>query len=410
MEILIPRQQMHPQHAPYPPENASLGGVPNVHTDIPITAVFLFLFILGAIAHMTILQLNNKRGHKFIMSGMMFGFCMARVTTCVMRIVWATRPRHIPIAIAANIFVAAGVVLLFVVNLIFTQRIIRAAHPHGGWHPFFKWFFRGIYIVIIISLIMLITANVQSFYSLNKNTKRIDHDIILYGQTFYTIISFLPFPMVLIGLVIPRKTRVEKFGIGRFRTKIIVLLSAAFLLCLGAAFRVGTNYKTPRPVNDPPKYFNKACFYIFNFTVEYIVIVLYVVVRVDLRFHVPNGSKQAGDYSGINGLPKKEADVASNSGKVSNGERGSIGERLSESARNSITTKLPNAARIMSEEEVFDDVSEPPMHESWTPRTGSSHELQVSENTGIQRGQLFGISVNGGTESRRGTYYESQLV
>lgn len=339
----------------------------------------------------------------------MFGFCMARVTTCVMRIVWATRPKHIPIAIAAQIFVAAGVVLLFVVNLIFTQRIIRAAHPHGGWHPFFAWFFRGIYILIIITLIMLITGNVQSFYTLNKNTKRIDRDIILYGQTFYTIISFLPFPMVIIGLVIPRKTRVEKFGIGHFRTKIIVLLSAAFLLCLGAAFRVGTNYKTPRPISEHPKYFNKACFYIFNFTVEYIVIVLYVIVRVDLRFHVPNGAKQAGDYSGINAMRNKEVDIASNSGKVSNGERLSNVESKRNSVRESIIGKFPKAARIMSEEEVFDDVSEPPMHESWTPATGSSHELQVSENAGIQRGQLFGISV-GGTESRRGTYYESQLV
>ncbi|KAL8840547.1 MAG: hypothetical protein Q9170_001300 [Blastenia crenularia] len=321
--------QQETRHAPYPPKTASLGGVPTVHTDIPITAVFLFLFIIGAVSNMTIFQMNKKRGHKFIMSGMLFGFCMARITTCVMRIVWATRPRHIPIAIAAQIFVAAGVVLLFVINLIFAQRIVRAAHPNSGWHPLFSRSFIATYVLIIITLITLITANIQNFYSLNSNTKRIDRDLILYGQTFYTIISFLPFPLVIGGLVIPRKTRIEKFGSGRFRTKIIVLLTSAFLLCLGASFRVGTNFKTPRPLMDPPKYFDKACFYIFNFTVEILVVILYVAVRVDRRFHVPNGSKGPGDYSRRNAFGVKEDD-----------------------------SDTSNRPRITSEEETFDDASE----------------------------------------------------
>ncbi|KAI4113636.1 MAG: hypothetical protein LQ338_008144 [Usnochroma carphineum] len=314
-------QQPRPQHAPYAPKTASLGGFPTVHTDVPITAVFLFLFICGAVAHMTIYQLNKKRGHKFIMSALLFGFCMARITTCVMRIVWATRPTHVPIAIAASIFVAAGVVLLFIINLIFAQRIVRAAHPHSGWHPVFSLFFKAIYALIIISLVMLITANIQSFYTLNSNTRRIDRDIILYGGTFYAVISFLPIPLVLGGLIIPRKTRVDKFGTGRFRSKIAILLTAAVLLCLGASFRVGTNYKTPRPMNDPPPYFNKACFYIFNFTVEILVVILYVVVRVDRRFHIPDGSKGPGDYSRGNATSLKESALADESrGKIATEE------------------------------------------------------------------------------------------
>ncbi|KAL8948428.1 MAG: hypothetical protein Q9222_005380 [Ikaeria aurantiellina] len=326
-----------PQHAPYPPKVASLGGLPTVHTDIPITAVFLFLYICGAIAHMTIFQLNQRRGHKFLMSGMLFGFCMARIVTCIMRIAWTTRPHHVPLAIAAAVFVAAGVVLLYVINLIFAQRIIRAAHPNSGWHPLFSRTFIAIYVLIVVSLIMLITANVQNYYTLNKNTKRIDRDIILYGGTFYAIISFLPFPLVLGGLVIPRKTRLEKFGTGRYRSKIAILLTAAFFLCLGAAFRVGTNYKTPRPINDPPTYYNKACFYIFNFTVEVIVIFLYVVVRVDRRFHVPNGSHGPGDYSGKNTTAAVK-------------DAGGNGDDMAAATRSSPT--------IMSEEEVFDDAPE----------------------------------------------------
>lgn len=303
-----------PQHAPYPSKNAGSGLIPTVKVDVPILAVFLALFILGAVAHMAIFQVNRKRGHKFIMSGMIFGFCMARITTCVMRIVWATRPTNISIAIAAQTFVAAGVVLLFVINLIFAQRIIRALHPSTGWHPSFSGFFTALYTLIVINLIMLITANVQSFYTLNKNTLRIDRDIQLYGQTYNALMAFLPIVLVIGGLVIPRKTPVEKFGNGRFRSKIYIVLLSSVTLTLGAAFRLGINSKTPRPRNNPAWYHSKACFYVFNFTLEYLVVVLYAVARVDVRFHVPDGSKGPGHYS--NHI-LREGETSDQAGKLS---------------------------------------------------------------------------------------------
>lgn len=301
-----------------------------MHVDIPITAVFMFLFICCAATHMTIFQLNRRRGHKFIMSGLMFGFCMARITTCIMRIVWATRPTNLRIGIAAQIFVAAGVVLLFIINLIFAQRIVRSAHPHFGWHRAFSLAFKAVYAVVGISLVMLITCTVQSFYTLNANTRRIDRDVQIYGGVFYAFVAFLPVPLVLGGLVIPRETRLDKFGSGRFRTKISILLLSAVLLCLGASFRVGTNLKTPRPRDDPAWYHSKACFYIFNFTVELLVIVLYAALRVDRRFHVPNGSRAPGDYS--SGARKQdEVEKDSSSG----------------------------IHRVFTEEETFDDVHQP---------------------------------------------------
>ena len=247
---------------------------------------------------MAIFRANTRRGHKFLISGMMFGFCMARIVTLIMRIVWAVYPHNPRLAIAANIFVAAGIVLLFVINLLFAQRIIRASHPNTGWHPIFHYTFIGIYVLIVLTLIALITSVVQSAYTLNLNTKRIDHDIQLYGQTYYAVISFLPIPLVVGGLVIPRKTRLEKFGSGRFRHKIAILLLAAFLLSAGASFRTGVNYAGgERPRTDPAKYQSKACFYIFNFTLEIIVVYLYVILRVDKRFHIPDHSHGPGDYS-----------------------------------------------------------------------------------------------------------------
>lgn len=318
------------RHPPYPPTTAGLGGIPTVDLDVPITAVFLFFFILGAIGHMAIFQLNMRRGHKFIMSGMIFGFCMARIATCVMRIVWATRPTQVQIAMAAQIFVSAGVVLLFVVNLIFAQRIVRASHPNTGWHPFFAKSFTLTYVLIVITLAMIITVLVQSFYTLNQRTKQIDRDIQLFGQTYYTLVAFMPIVLVIGGLIIPRRTRLEKFGDGRYRTKIIILLTSSVILTLGSAFRAGINFKTPRPRNDPAWYHSKACFYTFNFLIELAVVIFYLVVRVDLRFHVPNGSMRAGDYSRKN--LKEEGDQDEEGGFVN---------------------------RVLSEEEVFDEKPAP---------------------------------------------------
>lgn len=85
----------------------------------------------------------------------------------------------------------------------------------------------------------------------------------------------------------------------------------------------------PRPRNDPAWYHSQACFYIFNFGIEIIVVYLYVLVRVDRRFHIPNGSKGPGDYSGTSVL---ESEKQKSTGESSGG-----------------------GARIMSEEEVFDD-------------------------------------------------------
>ncbi|TVY12664.1 hypothetical protein LARI1_G009241 [Lachnellula arida] len=291
-----------PSKGPYAPTMAGLGGTPIKTLDDPITAVFLFLFLCGAITHMTILQINLRRGTKFIMSGMMFGFCMARITTCTMRLVWSTHPHDLSVAIAAQIFVAAGVILLFVINLIFTQRVLRACHPHWAWTKWFSLAFKLYYASIVIMLIALITCTVQSFYTLSHNTRRIDRDVQLVGSTYFAVAAFMPLPLLLLVGVLPKQSRVEKFGQGRFRTKVYVLVFSSMLLTLGAAFRSGIAY-VPKPLAHPAWYHSKACFYIFNFTIELTIVALYAIIRVDKRFHVPNGSHKAGDYSG--GLQKE---------------------------------------------------------------------------------------------------------
>jgi len=292
----MPSSATMPHHKPYPPTKAGLGGQPTPGLDVPISAIFLVLFIIGAATHMTIFQKNKARGQKFIMSGMTFGFCMSRITANVMRIVWAYRHKNVSVAIAAQIFVAAGVVLLFVINLIFTQRVIRATHPTMGWTKTFSWAFKIYYATIVITIIALITSVIQSFYTLDQVILLRDRDIMRFGSTYFAVSAFLPLPLLALNFLIPRRSSVEKFGEGRFRTKVAIIVIAAVILTLGAAFRAGVAYM-PRPISNPAWYHSKACFYLFDFTVDISVVFLFAVIRVDRRFIVPNGSSAPGHYS-----------------------------------------------------------------------------------------------------------------
>lgn len=245
---------------------------------------------------MTVFQRNRRRGHKFIPSAVTFGFCMSRIIANVIRIVWACYPTNVSLAIAAQIFVAAGVLLLFVLNLIYTQRVLRAAFPAFGWSRPLSYTFKVLYVLVVITIIMVITVVIQSMYTLNANTHRIDRDIQLYGLTYFAIVSFLPIPIILVTLILTRFRSVEHPGAGSWHTRAFIILLAGSLLCLGASFRAGTTWMNPRPVIDPAWYQSKACFYVFNFTIDWTVVMIFLVSRKDKRMWVPNGSSKVRHY------------------------------------------------------------------------------------------------------------------
>lgn len=285
---------------PFQPKTASVGGTPTKGVDVPIASIFLVLFIGSAATHMTIFQLNNRRGHKFPMSGAMFGFSMARTVSMIMRIVWACYPHNLHIAIAASVFAAAGVLILYFVNILFVQRILRAVHPRVGWHRGTKAVFTVLYVTVPLILAMIITVVVQSFYTLNPNTHRIDHDVQIAAQAYLIFLSAVPLISIPIIVLIPRSENrpIEPFGtVGAFHSKISILVAGSFLLALGRCFIATSTLAHAPPVSSPAWYDSKAVFWIFYFTVEAIVIYSYALLRVDRRFHVPNGSSGPGHYA-----------------------------------------------------------------------------------------------------------------
>lgn len=220
-----------------------------------------------------------------------------------LRIAWAFHKRNIGLAMAANVFVYVGTIILYMVNWFFTQRIVRAQHTKLGWSKPYRIIHRAGLAMLIISLLMLIVTSIWQQFTLNTNTIRIFRNFQLAGQTYFTLFAFAPIIVVLISLIVPRH-EIDKFGAGRLRINITILLLATAVISVGQIFRCVTVWLPPSPLRnaqgrpqDAPWYFSKACFYAFNFATEIFVIVMYAIVRVDLRFHVPDGAKRAGDYS-----------------------------------------------------------------------------------------------------------------
>jgi hypothetical protein len=220
-----------------------------------------------------------------------------------LRIAWTLHKRNVGLAMAAQIFTYAGTVILYMINWFFTQRVVRAQHTKLGWSMPYRIFHRGSLALLLMSLFSIIITSIWQSFTLNTNSLRIFRNFQLAGQTYFTWLAFAPIVFVLISLVLPRH-EVDKFGAGRLRVNITILLIGATVISTGQFFRCVTTWLPPSPLRnaqgqfqDPPWYFAKVCFYVFNFVTEVIVIGMYALVRVDLRFYVPDGSKRAGDYS-----------------------------------------------------------------------------------------------------------------
>lgn len=268
---------------------------------------------------MTILQRNRKAGRSFPMSGMLFGFSMSRIATCVMRIVWATRPHNIRIAIAAQIFYNAGVLLIYLINLVLAQRLLRSLQPALGWQPWVSKAFRVICALVIGSLIMLITTVVLSFYTLNEDTIKACLDCQRAAQTYFFVLTFLPLVLTALASLLPHPTQrePETFGSGSTRSRVMILVLVTLLTLVLSGFKLGTTWSTRRPISDPAWYDKSAAFYCFGFVVEVLVLTIFIAARVDRRFYVPDGSSKRKSYvepnKAIEEVHKKDSSSSSDS-------------------------------------------------------------------------------------------------
>ena len=272
-----------PAGPPYPPVGALLGGIPASKLNTPISGVLIALFLIAAITHITIFERNRiLRKRRFLPSIMCFWVCMLRTVALSLRIAWSRQQTNITLAIVVNVFTAAGVVILFVANLVLTHKIVRATL--GTRWPGLVRPARVLLKVLIASvigmLIALIAATVRSFFTLDTGIRQQCRDVQLVGTTWLALMAFLPIPILLVTLLLSRKRPVKDFGHGSM-FKILLVLFTATILALGAGFRTGVAFDARM---TPDWFHSTACYYCFNYVIEIVVLYLYAITRFDRRF------------------------------------------------------------------------------------------------------------------------------
>jgi hypothetical protein len=192
--------------------------------------------------------------------------------------------------------------VLFAINIFFTQRIIRAIHPKFGWHPAVNNAFWGVIISVPLIIFWNITiASVGAFVTSPKAVRTV-RGLSLFGSAWTTFLSLFPTIFVPIAAVIPSPTPIEKFGVGRFRWKVLMVIWASAMLFVGAVVRAIANAQV-HPKNAPGQVDSRAVFYTTGFMLEILVVFVFAVGRIDLLFHVPDGCTGPGDH-----ITKKEDD------------------------------------------------------------------------------------------------------
>ncbi|KOS18382.1 hypothetical protein ESCO_003075 [Escovopsis weberi] len=293
----------HPPGPPYPPGRAVLGGVPVPSIDDPICAVVILLFAASAVLNMTILQLNFRRGHKFILSGLLFGFSTARITANALRIAWASHPSNVRLVIAAQIFTNAGVIALFAANLVLAQRVLRAYHPDIGWRAPATLALRTLAASLLAGLVALVVVVVMAFYTLDRAVLARIRDVQLAVSAWFAFVAFVPCLVVPFCLARPRRApagAIDKFGQGSMRHKLLLLVGTSALLTLGACWRLAAVIVV-RPAARPAPVHSKPALYCVDFAIELVCVYAYALSRFDRRFHIPDGSSGPGHY--VNGVP-----------------------------------------------------------------------------------------------------------
>ena len=268
-----------------------------MHQDIPVCAVLLFIYLLGAVANQTIFQRNRRKGHKFYMSWAMFGFCMARVATMVLRIAWTTRSMNARLAIAANIFTNIGVLVIYIVLLLLVMRVFRATHPGLGWNKPLRMTVRVSYFLLGGALLLTIAFTILTFYTLNTSLRTAALWVQRVAILYILVFNIATMVLLLLCWLLPRASKFENFGTGSIESKLIILGVAEFFSVFIAGFRMGLAWSDARPASNSPWYDSKAAFYVIEFGFEIVVLYLLLVTRFDKRFWVPNNSNKPGDYS-----------------------------------------------------------------------------------------------------------------
>jgi hypothetical protein len=272
------------------------GGIPTDGTDIPASAVLLVVYLALAVVHGYLFFVKSKK--TFIPQAMTMGFCISRVVSMSLRIAWTANVTNKNIAIASNIFLNAGVLLLYIVNMLLTHRFILTIFPNLPTRktaPYNLAFF--LYVGSSLPLLILVVVpGVQLFLSSDLSTIHIDRDILRFAQCYLTVFVSAPVIATITSSTIYFFASKKASGLraGEVSLRAAVLFIAGSLLIWIQAVKILQIFytATPETAVSPPWFLRRPILYSGFFLPELLVVIIYAVASIRFRYQMPKREEQ----------------------------------------------------------------------------------------------------------------------
>jgi hypothetical protein len=267
------------------------GGIPTDGTDIPASAVLLVVYLALAVVHGYFFFVKSKK--TFVPQAMTMGFCISRVVSMSLRIAWTADVTNKNIAIASNIFLNAGVLLLYIVNMALTHRFILTIFPHlptKKTAPYNLAFF--LYMGSALPLLILVVVpGVQLFLTSDLNTIHIDRDILRFAQCYLTVYVSAPVIAIITSTSIYFFASKKASGHSTREVCIraaVLFVAGSLLIWIQAVKIMQTFYTaTPETPLNPPWFLRRPILYSGFFLPELLVVIIYAVASIRHRYVMP---------------------------------------------------------------------------------------------------------------------------
>lgn len=275
------RVQTDDAQPPYPLNNAQIGGIPSVPVDVPPLAVFLSLHATAAVISMLLAESHRRKGHGRTIPIITFLFSGERVLACAVRMAWASRPGNVRVAVASQVLLQAGVLLLLLLNLILAERVLLARRPGPRARRCLRVLLGAMSALTVSALVMVVVSIIVSVYSLEQRTIEQCRDVQRAAATYLVLLAVAPAALLLVAALLSTEpiSRVTKV-----RSEVAIVLSSCLLCTLNAGFKAGVVWARPKSLFDPAWYHSRACLYTFVLGTEVVALVLVLATRADLKF------------------------------------------------------------------------------------------------------------------------------
>lgn len=267
---------------PYPLDNAQIGGIPSVPVDIPPLAVFLAIHAIAATISMLLAESHRRNGRNLTIPVITFLFSGERVLACAVRIAWASRPDSVRIAIASQVLLQAGVLLLLLLNLILAGRLWLDRQPGPRTRRCLRVLLGGMSVLTVSALVMVVVSVVVSVFSLDQGTIDRCRDVQRAAASYLVVLAVAPVGLLLVAPLVSSVPKPQD-TIKR-RLKLAIVLSSCLLCIMNIGFKAGVVWARPKPLFDSAWYHSRTCLYTFVLGTEVVALVMLLATRADLRF------------------------------------------------------------------------------------------------------------------------------